>query len=187
MQISESQEQSKLRRAPMDDGGMDTANAIDILTKQHREVEALFAELQGQEKVPSKTKQKVFEKLAEKIELHTKLEEKIFYPQAKPLDTDTVLEAFEEHDGVKALLKKLKATKPADESFDAKISVLKEMIQHHVEEEEGELFPTCEAELDPEAFDAMGMKMQEMMARSGSSAARTNGRGKGKTKANRKH
>jgi hemerythrin superfamily protein len=135
-------------------------DAISFLTAQHREVDALFAEIEGAGDRAVKTKEKLFAKIAEKLTLHTKIEESIFYPAAKAADDDLVLEALEEHDNVKAMLRKLKKTEGGDETFDAKITVLKELVKHHVKEEEQELFPKCREALGEDALQELGEELQ---------------------------
>ena len=135
-------------------------NAIALLKSQHREVEALFGELEDAGARAVKKKKKLFESVAEKLTLHTKLEESIFYPEAKEADEDLVLESLEEHANVKSMIRKLQRTEADDETFDAKISVLKELVQHHVSEEENELFPKCQEALGTEALEELGKKMK---------------------------
>jgi hemerythrin-like domain-containing protein len=156
-------------------------NAVDFLKQQHREVEDLFEQFENAGEGAGKEKKQIFEQIREKLEMHTKLEEKLFYPEAEEVDEDTVLEAYEEHDVVKGLLRKIAKTKPSDDSYDAKVCVLKEMVEHHVEEEEDELFPECEKDLGEERLEEIGMQMQEMFERlQGGSGSSSKGRGKTK-------
>ena len=135
-------------------------DAIKMLKKQHREVEAMFKEI---EKAKSAgPRRKVFEKLADALAVHATIEERHFYPAAKKKQTeDMVLEAVEEHLEVKRLIADLLDLEPSDPVFMAKISVLKEDVQHHVEEEEGELFPKVQKLLDDEELEAVAAAMQE--------------------------
>jgi hemerythrin superfamily protein len=135
-------------------------DAIKMLKKQHREVEAMFKEI---EKAKSAgPRRKVFEKLADALAVHATIEERHFYPAAKKKQTeDMVLEAVEEHLEVKRLIADLLDLEPNDPVFMAKISVLKEDVQHHVEEEEGELFPKVQKLLDDEELEAVAAAMQE--------------------------
>jgi hemerythrin-like domain-containing protein len=136
-------------------------DAVELLKSQHLEVEALFKQIDELGDRAVKTKESLYAQIREKVVLHTKLEEGIFYPAAKEADKDMVLESLEEHAGVKAMLRKLDRTDGDDETFDAKITVLKELIQHHVKEEEEELFPNCQKALGQEALAELGAKMQE--------------------------
>jgi hypothetical protein len=115
-------------------------NAIEMLEAQHREVEELFAEL---ENAPStREKDELFLRIADKLAIHAAIEEHQFYPSVKAKRTeDILLESLEEHLAIKRVLADLLETDASDESFRAKIKVLKEEVQHHVGEEEDELFP----------------------------------------------
>lgn len=140
-------------------------DAIALLKSQHREVDALFKEIEDAGERAVKKKEKIFESIREKLTMHAKIEEAIFYPAAKAADEDLILEANEEHDNVKAMLRKLGKTDAGDETFDAKIKVLKELVRHHVKEEETELFPKCEKALGDDLLQELGAKMQARMER----------------------
>jgi len=135
-------------------------DAIKMLKKQHREVEALFKEL---EKAKSANpRRKVFEKLADALAVHATIEERHFYPAAKKKQTEEmVLEAAEEHLEMKRVIADLLELEPSDPVFMAKVSVLKEDVMHHVEEEEGELFPKVQKLLEDEELEAIAAAMQE--------------------------
>src|SRR5579885_2142742 len=110
-------------------------NAIDMLKSQHREVEKLFSKIEHSRK--AEVKQQTFDLLADKLAVHAAIEEHHFYPAVKAKQTeDQLLEAAEEHLAVKRLLADLLQMNAEDETFDAKITVLKEEVQHHVKEEE---------------------------------------------------
>lgn len=138
-------------------------DAIELLEAQHREVEGLFGEIEAAGKRAFLTKKKLFETLNEKLSLHMKLEESILYPVAKKIDDDAVLEAAEEHANVKAMLRKLSGIEASDETFDAKIKVLKELIQHHVKEEETKLFPECKKALAEKELTILAQKMGKLV------------------------
>lgn len=135
-------------------------SAIVYLSSQHREVEALFDEIEKAGDRAAKKKEKIFAMIADKLTVHAKIEELIFYPAAKEADEDLVLEAAEEHANVKAMIRKLQRTEGSDETFDAKVKVLKELVGHHVKEEEQELFPKCRGALGDEALLELGAKLQ---------------------------
>jgi iron-sulfur cluster repair protein YtfE (RIC family) len=89
----------------------------------------------------------------------------LFYPAARTPETDDLLhEAVEEHLSVKRLIADLLATDPSDENFDAKVTVLKEQIEHHVKEEEGELFPKSKKNLGAAMLEDLGSQMESMAA-----------------------
>jgi len=135
-------------------------DAIKMLKKQHREVEALFKEL---EKAKSANpRRKLFEKVADALAVHATIEERHFYPAVKKKQTeDMLLEAVEEHLEVKRVIADLLDLEPSDPVFMAKVSVLKEDVMHHVEEEEGELFPKVQKLLDDDELEAIAAAMQE--------------------------
>ncbi len=155
-------EKGKGAAASTTEGGVD---AVILLKSQHREVEALFKEIEAAGEKATKKKEKLFATIREKLTMHTKIEERIFYPAAEEADEDLILEAHEEHDNVKAMLRKLDRTKGNDETFDAKIKVLKELVRHHVKEEEEELFPKCVRVLGSVELEELGAKMQTAMER----------------------
>lgn len=136
-------------------------NAIEFLKNQHREVETLFKRIESLGDKGGKDKKRIFDEIYEKLDTHARLEEKIFYPEGREADEDMTLEAYEEHDIVRTLLKKIAKTSPSDETFMAKVTVLKEVVQHHVEEEEEEYFPECEKELGEERLEELGQELKE--------------------------
>ncbi len=132
--------------------------AIELLEEQHREVEQLFTELEEEES--TEEKQALFEELADKLAVHAAIEERHFYPQAKDDKTeDLLLESVEEHLAVKRVIADLMETSPEDPSFDAKVKVLKEQVEHHVKEEEEELFPKVEKLLSEDQLIALAQEM----------------------------
>lgn len=119
--------------------------ATALLKKQHREVKALFGEAQ---KVAPGQRERVLGEITQKLQAHMMIEEDIFYPAVKELDTkkteEIVPEAYEEHHVVKLVLAELPDVDLEDERFEAKVTVLSELIEHHVEEEETEMFKVAE-------------------------------------------
>jgi hemerythrin superfamily protein len=140
--------------------------ATSMLEQQHRQVEQSFATALGTEN--PKTRRTAMEEIIQQLTLHTQLEETIFYPAVQGLDTekakDMVLEAYEEHHVVKTILKELPKLDPSADNFEAKMTVLKEMVEHHVEEEEKEMFPMAERKLGPERSRELA---EAMAARAG--------------------
>jgi hemerythrin superfamily protein len=149
---------------PIPEQGSDWLDPIQFLETQHREVEALFKEIENLGDKAYRAKEKVMEAITERLTLHAKLEEKVVYPAAKKVAEDLVLESFEEHDAMKDLLKKLKRTKASDARFGPRVKFLKEIIEHHVKEEESDLFPKINSELPPEQINQMGTAMQRMVS-----------------------
>ena len=148
-------------------------DAFSLLKEDHRKVEELFEQL---ESASGQAKMRVFEQIKTELELHTHIEETIFYPALEePKQThDLTLEAYEEHDVVKKLLQELSRAKSANEEWEAKAKVLQENVEHHVEEEENELFPKASKALGSEEIETLGEQMEsEKMRkqRSGSKAS----------------
>src|SRR6185503_8081371 len=134
-------------------------DAFQLLKADHQKVAQLFDQL---ESANGKAKLQVFEQIKTELELHTHIEEKIFYPALeKPKQThDLTLEAYEEHDVVKKLLRELSRARTANEEWEAKAKVLQENVEHHVEEEENELFPKAEAALGDEEIERLGQRLE---------------------------
>jgi hemerythrin superfamily protein len=119
-------------------------DAVTLLRNDHKTVEGLFKKFEKAGPSAHKTKQDLVEKIVEELSIHAAIEEQVLYPAARravPDATDDVLEALEEHHIVKWTLSELDGMEPEDERYTAKVTVLIESVRHHVEEEEGELFP----------------------------------------------
>jgi len=137
-------------------------DATHILTKDHREVEALFAKFE--KAGGAKEKGQIADKICTELKIHAQIEEEVFYPALKgKIDDDLLKEAYVEHDGAKILINEIVASSPDDEFFDSKVTVLKEEIEHHVKEEEKQhdnMFQQARAaDVD---LDALG---EQMLAR----------------------
>jgi hemerythrin superfamily protein len=134
-------------------------NAIELLKQQHREVEKLF---KGIEKAGPDEKEKLFDELADALAVHAAIEEQHFYPATKDARTEELLqEAVEEHLSVKRIIADLLEMEPDDAQFDAKITVLQEQVDHHVEEEEGELFPKVQKLHSKDELEDLGVLMEQ--------------------------
>lgn len=139
-------------------------HAIDLLKSQHREVEKLFAAL-GKAK-DAREKQKLFGELADSLAGHATIEEHQFYPAVRAKRTeDILLESLEEHLGIKRVLADLLKIDAKDKTFEAKLKVLEEQVEHHVGEEEKELFPKVKKVLDKEELETLGEKMEAEFAK----------------------
>lgn len=141
-------------------------NAVDFLESQHREVEKLFEQIEKtKDSGAGRERKALFNEIAKKLTDHTKIEEKIFYPAGKKVDSEMTLEAFEEHDLVKNVIKKLVKTRANDEAFMVRIAVLKELVEHHVKEEEHHYFPECKRKLGEERLEALGEELEDAFAK----------------------
>lgn len=135
-------------------------NAVKMLKQQHREVEKLFKEFEKAK--AAGPKRKAFDQIADALAVHAAIEERHFYPGVKQKQTEEILfESVEEHLEIKRTIANLMALETIDETFEAKVKVLQEDVEHHVEEEEQELFPMVEKLLDAETLEALGAEMEE--------------------------
>lgn len=126
-----------------------TQDAIALLKEDHRAVEKLFKEFEDAK--GEGRKEKLAQRICLELSIHTKIEEEIFYPACDgKVDEDLLKEAHVEHDAAKLLMAEIEGgSGQSDDFFDAKVQVLGEEIDHHVKEEEGELFPQVrKADLD---------------------------------------
>jgi hemerythrin-like domain-containing protein len=135
-------------------------DAIELLKAQHEEVEDLFARIERDE---DDDKEELFQMLADNLAAHTTIEEKLFYPAAYAASTSEMLrEAVEEHLAIKRVIADLLEMTPDDENFDAKLKVLREQVEHHVDEEDRDLFPACAATLGSAQLEALGTEMKAL-------------------------
>ena len=119
-------------------------DAITLLREDHRTVEKLFKEFEKAGSRAGKTKAKIVKQIIHELSVHAAIEEQVFYPAVREHvedADDTVLEGLEEHHIVKWVLSELEGMTPADERYDAKVTVLIENVRHHVKEEQEDMFP----------------------------------------------
>jgi hemerythrin superfamily protein len=140
--------------------------ATEILKEDHAKVKGLFKEYRGLEKEgEDREKQRLFGEIDRALSMHATVEEEIFYPAVKALDTEEpveeVLEAREEHQIVKTLLGQLRDLTAEDETFDPKMKVLMEAVEHHAEEEEKEMFSSAKKGLGDEDLLRLGALIEE--------------------------
>ena len=110
-------------------------DAIALLKADHRAVEDLFAQFENAS--GDGKKQKLALQICAELTVHAKIEEEIFYPACEgKVEEDLMREAYVEHDGAKVLIAEIEGGEPSDEYYDAKVKVLQEQIEHHVQEEE---------------------------------------------------
>jgi hemerythrin superfamily protein len=133
-------------------------DAIKLLKKQHREVELLFAEFGKTEE--DQVKQALFEQIADALAVHATIEERWFYPAVRARQTEEELEeAYDEHLELKKLLVDA-MSKPDAPGFDGMVAAIKGAVEHHVEEEEDELFAEVQELMGAEALEALGQQME---------------------------
>jgi iron-sulfur cluster repair protein YtfE (RIC family) len=136
-------------------------NAFTLLKADHKKVAGILEKLDSTTERGVKTREELFTQLKTELDVHARIEETIFYPALAEADEtrDITLEAFEEHRLVKQLLSELESMPKDDEQWTAKFTVLKENVEHHVEEEEGEMFPKARKVLGEEA-ETLGTRME---------------------------
>lgn len=137
-------------------------NAFELMKKDHKKVSELFKQLEETTERAVKTREELFGKLKQELDIHARIEETIFYPAIKEAEEthEITLEAIEEHNVVKQLLSELDAMPVDDERWTAKLTVLKENVEHHVEEEENEMFKDARKVLSTEQVDELGARME---------------------------
>ncbi len=147
-------------------------DAIALLKEDHQKVRGLLSELEKTTERASDKREKLLATIEQELKIHTKIEEEIFYPAfrdaaQKKDDKDLYYEALEEHHVVDLLLPEIKDTDADSEEFGAKAKVLKDLVEHHAEEEETEMFPRAQKLIDREELLRLGgelAKAKESMA-----------------------
>jgi hemerythrin-like domain-containing protein len=143
-------------------GAMGAQDALQLLIADHREASDLFEQFENLSDRAKAGKQKIVQKVCKALLVHTQIEEEILYPAVresiKALE-DKIDEAVVEHAAAKDLIRQLHDMDPEDDLYDAKVKVLSEEIEHHVEEEEKEMFPQIrKSDLD---LDALGQELAQ--------------------------
>jgi hemerythrin superfamily protein len=144
-------------------------DAIELLTTDHKEVKALFKEYDKlvESDGNEDEKQALAEQICQMLTVHATIEEELFYPAAREAlgeDADLVDEADIEHESAKELIAQIEGSSPEDDHFDARVKVLGEYIDHHVKEEEGEMFPKVKkGDVDMVALGADLMARKEQL------------------------
>ncbi|MEP7214439.1 MAG: hemerythrin domain-containing protein [Acidobacteriota bacterium] len=137
-------------------------NALELLKEDHDRVDKLFQKVKATE---DGEHGKLFEKIKEELDIHTHIEETIFYPvlikEGYEELKDITLEGIEEHRQAKMFLRELANLKEDSEKFEPKLKVLMEDIEHHVQEEEGEMFPLIKEQFDAERLEELGTEMED--------------------------
>jgi hypothetical protein len=139
-------------------------DALSLLKTDHDRVKKMLAEGEQTTERAEKTRQQVFDTLKAEMMLHERIEEEIFYPALKehPKAKDIVLEGYEEHHVVDDIMGELEATDVTDETWAAKFKVMKENIEHHIEEEEGEMFKQARQVFEADELEQLGARMAEL-------------------------
>jgi len=145
-------------------------NAIELLTTDHETVEALFQQV---ESTDASEHPAIFEQINAELQAHAHIEETIFYPSLQEEGSDELIEitseALQEHQQMKTFLGELSVASSDADKFEPLLTKLIQDVRHHVEEEEGEMFPMVEDEFDQTTMDAWGEQMQQEKDRFNSS------------------
>lgn len=152
-------------------------NAIELLKQDHDKVDKLFQKVKGEQ---GDTRE-LFEQIRVELEVHTQIEEQIFYPYLLENGDDELQkitkEGLQEHHQAKILLREIENLSGESETLDPKLQVLMEDITHHVQEEEGEMFPMVAEQFDGETLQELGQELQEMKQElTGGKASRASGK-----------
>jgi hemerythrin-like domain-containing protein len=138
-------------------------DAIQLLLADHRKVKGIMADLEPTTERAVKTREELFATLKLELTVHEIIEEEIFYPTLKqhPRAKEIVLEGYEEHDVVNILMGELEALPVDDQTWGPKAKVMIENIEHHIEEEEGDMFVKARQVFDRADLDQLGKAMAE--------------------------
>jgi hemerythrin superfamily protein len=135
-------------------------NAIELLKEDHDTVNRLFQKVKAD--TEGEKHKELFQQIKKELDAHTHIEEAIFYPRLKEESEleDIVLEGIEEHHQAKMFLRELDKLSDDSEKFEPKLKVLMEDITHHVQEEEGKMFPDVEKILGDAELEKLGAEME---------------------------
>ncbi len=141
---------------------------FDLLKEDHQKVLALFEQLEEDGEMEMDSREDIFSQIEEELEMHLEGEEKFFYPVLEESEDthEKVLEAYEEHHVAKTVLGEFGELSQDDERWMAKVKVLKEIVNHHVEEEEGKVFKAARKALDKEKIQEITHQFQEQKGQS---------------------
>jgi hypothetical protein len=137
-------------------------NAITMLTDDHKKMRKLLSELESTTERGLKVRAELYSTIKGELTVHEIIEEEIFYPELKahPKAKDIVLEGYEEHHVVDMVMRELEDTPVDDEKWGAKAKVMQENVEHHMEEEEGEMFKQARSVFDDDELEALGRRME---------------------------
>jgi Hemerythrin HHE cation binding domain len=136
-------------------------NALTLLEDDHRKMRKLLDELEATTERGIRTREELYSKMKGELTIHELIEEEIFYPALKehPKAEDIVLEGYEEHHVVDLVMAELENLPVDDESWGAKAKVMKENVEHHMEEEEGDMFKQARSVFDRAELEELGERM----------------------------
>jgi hemerythrin superfamily protein len=134
---------------------------MSLLREDHRKVKKILAELESTTERGVKTREELFTRVKQELVVHEAIEEEIFYPALKehPKTKEIALEGYEEHHVVDTVMAEIEGVAYDDEKWGAKFTVMKENLEHHIEEEEGEMFKQAKQVFDEDELSQLGKSM----------------------------
>jgi hemerythrin-like domain-containing protein len=137
-------------------------DAMSLLKEDHQKVKKVLAELESTTERGVKTREELFTRVKQELVVHEAIEEEIFYPALKdhPKTKEIALEAYEEHHVVDTIMAEIEGVAYDDETWGAKFKVMKESLEHHIEEEEGEMFKQAKQVFDDAELAQLGESMR---------------------------
>jgi len=137
-------------------------DALSLLKEDHENVKRMLERLDSTTERGVKTREELFTRLQRELEVHEAIEEEIFYPALKehPRAKEIVLEAYEEHNVVDTIMSEIRSVPFDDERWGAKLTVMKENLEHHVEEEEGDMFKQARQVFEKAQLEDLGERME---------------------------
>ena len=135
-------------------------DALELLKQDHQAVKSLFDQIDDAE--DAKQRKKLFDQIDTELNIHAHIEETVFYSEMQKIDElkEMVEEALEEHQEVKTLLEEMEGLDPENEQFSASLEELMENVEHHVAEEEDEMFPKVREQCDQATLDRLGEQLE---------------------------
>ena len=138
-------------------------DALSLLKDDHDKMRRLLNDLESTTERGVKTREELFSKIKGELTIHEIIEEEIFYPALKehPRAKEIVLEGYEEHHVVDTVMAELEGLPVDDETWGAKATVMKENVEHHMEEEEGEMFRKARQVFERDELEELGARMEQ--------------------------
>ena len=137
-------------------------DALALLREDHDTIKKIMSHIESTTERGVKTREEFFTKMKALLQVHEAIEEEILYPALKehPKAKDLVLEAYEEHNVIDMVMAEIDETPFEDETWGAKFTVMQENLEHHIEEEESDMFSQCRRVFDPDELQELGEEME---------------------------
>ncbi|PYS28895.1 MAG: hemerythrin [Acidobacteria bacterium] len=140
-------------------------NVLKLIKKDHSDVQSLFNKFEKTAKSSHEKREEIFEQIRRELQIHSRVEEEIFYPFLKALNGNSgrnlVSEALKVHKEIDELLTQISRLQPSDKNFDEKVETLFENVEHHIQEEEREIFQFAEEKCSEEQLENLGREVAE--------------------------